>query len=657
MDENLLKNRQICSKLAELAQSIFKHVVSTDKKSSTFTAAEVDKEFGNSLFFDESYDYTADEEIIVGNFKCSFPKRKVFDILHKFEKLACVKKKQRFVYESDKKDVVISFDINISKESLFAHNFVDESEVKPCMNRILVDYKGNRVVSSNTWALVEQPVVVSNLCIKEDFKQDFSVLLSTEQFINGVGLSHVEVSFEGDYYVTTLQNESGESYSDKFMGTKIYYPNYRTVYPTELPIDGYFKFVDEDIIPLRKWVASCYSCSYTVGNKYKFRKPRYSKIPITMCFTAGSDTVTLKYDDSDLGEHKNSTFRLSFQSKHSIDISIRPLPFLAMTMWDGGIWIKGSTYPCIFDMEGGNNAIVMPNCPIVSYNIDGPKISTMERFNSVPYQQCHSVLQKSSEPQEKNKSKRKSINRPVKEQDYTMLMATKNKTQKKYSIEELEEGKYEIREQAHDPDLVHAIRSMAHYLRGRFELQVKIIKNFEKHYGSPKNNPDYFLNYPLPELELASRISEVLESEGIEDIPDYPSADSLEQNEIVVEEEIIDDAEERLDEETIGDYDDAEEEDNSGTVTSESTRSGLVASNSIVPIMTLETSEGPMIISTFEAFTILEESSNQKDRDLIDEIDAFISSKTFNSEPLDYEAIAAEVEDFLRLVSEQNQAI
>lgn len=255
----------------------------------------------------------------------------------------------------------------------------------------------------------------------------------------------------------------------------------------------------------------------------------------------------------------------------------------------------------------------------VPYDIQG---------ESFPYSERHLHLPTSTQPIEINNQE--TIKTPVQEQDYTMLMATVNKTQKRYSIDSLIEGEYEIREQHHDPDLVLAIRSMAHYLKGDKELQVKVIKNFEQHYGCPKDNPDYFLNYPLPELELATRFSEVFEAEGIYDIPDYPSAEpsSVQQHESV-----------------------PEEENNS------SIRSGLVGGKNIIPIMTLETSQGPMIISTYDSFSVLDASDDPRDHELIDRIDAFISSATFNADPLDMEAIASEMEEFFNLVEAEGHAI
>ena len=610
-------NKAIYEAVLKESTGFFEHI---DVPDGTYTASALAKlSDNNELNIDPDFNASEEVYIHVNRFKCSFLKKSLFHMLKKFEKLANIKNKYLFSKLSEKDVPVLVFNMDVSSAHKSLINAIDETHIHSALTKIYLDYKNSKLVASDGYILMARHIDIREELKTDDLNNEYIYL--TKEMLKHANVSQVKFYKVSEHKrKVVLSSVRGDAYSCTYDVCQRF-PYWERTFPyyTE---SGCFRFSESTVNQIHSWITMCCQIKHSSLRYPYVRVPKnFHEIKhwVSFYFQSGSSSVRLVYKENDVPVQQLD-IELEHPSTHTflVTLSIEFLQFIPD--WNGTVWIASNRKPLLFDTECKDDSIIIG--PIVDgdiYDIQG---------ESFPYSERHLHLPTSTQPIEINNQE--TIKTPVQEQDYTMLMATVNKTQKRYSIDSLIEGEYEIREQHHDPDLVLAIRSMAHYLKGDKELQVKVIKNFEQHYGCPKDNPDYFLNYPLPELELATRFSEVFEAEGIYDIPDYPSAEpsSVQQHESV-----------------------PEEENNS------SIRSGLVGGKNIIPIMTLETSQGPMIISTYDSFSVLDASDDPRDHELIDRIDAFISSATFNADPLDMEAIASEMEEFFNLVEAEGHAI
>ena len=650
--DNKQINSDIYQSLLNLANEVFEYATVNEGSYTLSNIVKLIKE--RKLLFNKKF---KDEEtnVEVGRFKCSFYKSMVFELLQKFERLAGIKKKAVFSRLSDDK-LLATFNItikNVDKSLLNVLN-LKKSITEILSSNILLVPDKNVIVASDGQILSVRPVEINEVSALCDMSSEY-IFLSPKMIKEGTySISFYANNTDTTRIVHAHPYAGGETLVYSYGKSK--YPNWERVIPETVVKEGYFKF--ESPLAFTRWLSVCTGVKFSTEKKpcVKFTNAFLKEYPfVELSFTVGSDEVSASLPQCSTVQQSN--FKLSFQSAHTFVIKLYVAHLASIPSWTGGIWIESDSHVVLLDSSCERTVNVA-----IPYK--GKNESTIYRISgeSLPYQERHKFLQ-----QKESTIKNIELKAPVKEPG--LFVMKKSKSEKRYSLDELAKGNYKVREGNHNPELYQIIRSMAQYMLGRNELQVKVIQNFERKYGTPKSNPDFFLHYPLPEMDLALCISEIFEQEGIDEIPEYvdevqeESAITMQRPEPVTEEPEIDEEEieeDPVEEEAVEEIEEAAEESDEEISTdpsSESIRFGLRGGTCIIPAMELETSEGSIIVTTYDNYCKIYDSHHPKDRELANVIDACISTETFNAEPIDINAIAAEVEQFFIDVENETAVI
>lgn len=541
----------------------------------------------------------------VGTFKASFDACKVFDYLTKFEVLAKVSQKDKVKFirqeERDEQDVVLSFDVTVTKEMAALAACVGDDELRPIMNTVHIDVDNQCAVASDGHILSVYPMPV--IGVFDSKESDHKVVVVPKEMIKDPGTYHVYQCRKGttepaEYMTTATKVNHLETVYKFVQSYHNRYPNYQCVIP---PVhkEGYMKLKNkQDVKALFAFLKSIKGGQRTGICKIKVYGKSYD------------NRIYFSYENIDYGKKSEVSFETDTMIQHSFYCGINALLFLKVRDWTGGFWYTSPSHAMIFDDKHAHLYLIMP-LMLGDYETKGLACETFDgrehREALIPAMERHTEKIKNLTTTQP----------PVQEPEFISMEANKYAY---YYLPDMAEGKYEVRG-ASDPETKLAITSMAHYILKDGNLQPECVSYVREQYGCDKKKLSEL--YPLSENDLATLFMDFLESKGIEDVPEYPAMNL--------------------------------------TITPVTESSHVISADvkptaldrDIEPFIELETDEGFLIVAAESYFDKLYDSRtecfrSEAARAKFDEIDAFISDKLVYERPLNIEAIAEEVEAFMQ---------
>lgn len=356
-------NGLILTELVKIANDVFTNEI--EIAPGTYTAAELAKlkdANGNEinikyLCVDAKLNITDFRTVQINSFKCSFPVDQVFNLVWQFEKLIGTKQanKTRFTKIEERKNIVCSFDIWITKEHLNITKLVTKDSLRPAFNYIYLDPYKSALVASDGRTLKEYPVIIET---SGPLPDSLKLFINPKHLKEMVGRCSVCVCNQEGGNITEITNDKKQTFVCDFAG---YFPNYRLVYPN-LSKDGFIKIQKSELKAVASFV--------------KEIAKRNKKSGFSLRTIAGENKVYLSYNDADSNGHKELCVTL--EKAALIDIK---LGFFASNVipllpgWTGGVWLVAPDRAVVFDDKTARIGVVMPAfindsiCPNLKCNI------------------------------------------------------------------------------------------------------------------------------------------------------------------------------------------------------------------------------------------------------------------------------------------------
>ncbi len=356
-------NGLILAELVKIANEVFTNEI--EIAPGTYTAAELAKlkdANGNEinikyLCVDAKLNITDFRTVQINSFKCSFPVDQVFNLVWQFEKLIGTKQanKTRFTKIEERKNIVCSFDMWITKEHLNITKLVTKDSLRPAFNYIYLDPYKSALVASDGRTLKEYPVIIETSGLLPD---GLKLFINPKHLKEMVGRCSVCVCSQEGGNITEITNDKKQTFICDFAG---YFPNYRLVYPN-LSKDGFIKIQKSELKAVAGFV--------------KEIAKRNKKSGFSLRTIAGENKVYLSYNDADRNGRKE--FCVTLEKAALIDIKLgffasNVIPLLSG--WTGGVWLVAPDRAAVFDDKAARIGVVMPAfindsiCPNLKCNI------------------------------------------------------------------------------------------------------------------------------------------------------------------------------------------------------------------------------------------------------------------------------------------------
>lgn len=379
-------NGLILAELVKIANDVFTNEI--EIAPGTYTAAELAKlkdANGNEinikyLCVDAKLNITDFRTVQINSFKCSFPVDQVFNLVWQFEKLIGTKQanKTRFTKIEERKNIVCSFDMWITKEHLNITKLVTKDSLRPAFNYIYLDPYKSALVASDGRTLKEYPVIIETSGLLPD---GLKLFINPKHLKEMVGRCSVCVCSQEGGNITEITNDKKQTFICDFAG---YFPNYRLVYPN-LSKDGFIKIQKSELKAVAGFV--------------KEIAKRNKKSGFSLRTIARENKVYLSYNDADSNGHKELCVTL--EKAALIDIKLgffasNVIPLLSG--WTGGVWLVAPDRAAVFDDKAARIGVVMPAfindsiCPNLKCNIkalDRAKVPTIPEKESVREPEKH----------------------------------------------------------------------------------------------------------------------------------------------------------------------------------------------------------------------------------------------------------------------------
>lgn len=379
-------NGLILAELVKIANEVFTNEI--EIAPGTYTAAELAKlkdANGNEinikyLCVDAKLNITDFRAVQINSFKCSFPVDQVFNLVWQFEKLIGTKQanKTRFTKIEERKNIVCSFDMWITKEHLNITKLVTKDSLRPAFNYIYLDPYKSALVASDGRTLKEYPVIIETSGLLPD---GLKLFINPKHLKEMVGRCSVCVCSQEGGNITEIINDKKQTFICDFAG---YFPNYRLVYPN-LSKDGFIKIQKSELKAVAGFV--------------KEIAKRNKKSGFSLRTIAGENKVYLSYNDADSNGHKELCVTL--EKAALIDIKLgffasNVIPLLSG--WTGGVWLVAPDRAAVFDDKAARIGVVMPAfindsiCPNLKCNIkalDRAKVPTIPEKEPVREPEKH----------------------------------------------------------------------------------------------------------------------------------------------------------------------------------------------------------------------------------------------------------------------------
>lgn len=379
-------NGLILAELVKIANDVFTNEI--EIAPDTYTAAELAKlkdTNGNEinikyLCVDAKLNITDFRTVQINSFKCSFPVDQVFNLVWQFEKLIGTKQanKTRFTKIEERKNIVCSFDMWITKEHLNITKLVTKDSLRPAFNYIYLDPYKSALVASDGRTLKEYPVIIETSGLLPD---GLKLFINPKHLKEMVGRCSVCVCSQEGGNITEITNDKKQTFICDFAG---YFPNYRLVYPN-LSKDGFIKIQKSELKAVAGFV--------------KEIAKRNKKSGFSLRTIARENKVYLSYNDADSNGHKELCVTL--EKAALIDIKLgffasNVIPLLSG--WTGGVWLVAPDRAAVFDDKAARIGVVMPAfindsiCPNLKCNIkalDRAKVPTIPEKESVREPEKH----------------------------------------------------------------------------------------------------------------------------------------------------------------------------------------------------------------------------------------------------------------------------
>lgn len=152
-------NMAILNKLYEIAFAVWEKMAKVADYGS-YTASEIANMLNKEFNFSNEQNEDEKTTVSVGTYTCSFPLKNIFYFVSVFEKLASVgRNAKQFVFE-ESGELLGKATFEVSKGMSELCKFVDDDELRPVMNYIILDAANNCLVASDGHKLLSFPTKV-----------------------------------------------------------------------------------------------------------------------------------------------------------------------------------------------------------------------------------------------------------------------------------------------------------------------------------------------------------------------------------------------------------------------------------------------------------------------------------------------------------------
>lgn len=152
-------NFAILNKLYEIAFAVWEKMAKVADYGS-YTASEIANMLNKEFNFSNEQNEDEKTTVSVGTYTCSFPLKNIFYFVSVFEKLASVgRNAKQFVFE-ESGELLGKATFEVSKGMSELCKFVDDDELRPVMNYIILDAANNCLVASDGHKLLSFPTKV-----------------------------------------------------------------------------------------------------------------------------------------------------------------------------------------------------------------------------------------------------------------------------------------------------------------------------------------------------------------------------------------------------------------------------------------------------------------------------------------------------------------
>lgn len=632
-------NLKIHRLLVEKAQAVFSTLT---LPTGTYTATQVD----DLLPTIPASDFKALEQqqltVTLGTFSCTASASSIFSVLRQFETAMSIPSKKRARFntctEAATTPVLRTVTFTFTRDMAHMARYTSTDQLRSILGCIFVDTEAHTLVSSDGHILAAHPVPdieVTTNPLPEN--TTLPPIVIPAKVFRSLPPGTVRITQQGkDTLVDTLIHPA-DGTIHKVGNTSLgRYPNWESVVrsTTDLTI----RLTPEAVKSFKKEVSTL--CANR-DNRHLSLSARSSSL-----FLSIYENYFTPTEEKPLSPCvKSSSFTLT-PSRHSIpDFTLTAsLSYLKMLppAWDGTIHIVSHLH-LIFPLTSGAYLLLLQSSTPDGwppFHLAEKHPSPFTRRPSIPSSQSstsslssQSSSSSKSSPSSKSSSSSKSIpsspSTPI-----TLLIPTamNKKTPTFYTLTAIEAGNYTISDPQSDPELRLFLRTAAHYYTQRPPLQPLLCKHFNDSFSKQ----DWRSLYPLSEQHLATLINQHLESLHIDEIPDYLPA--LKEYEA-----------------TLSSSPSSPSSKSRTSSPSSPSSPSSQSSPSLVPILQLDTSEGPLTIAGESYFDELYDPltdtfrSPQAEQQFSD-IDAFIPDRLVLAATPDYEAIATAVEQYFSLL-------
>lgn len=342
-------NLLVLQELKKVAVEVF---ASSEIGTGTYTAAELAKRKDSKgrcisiEFKDEKEAHT----VSVGDFKCTFQSKRVFELVWRFENLAKVaaKDKARFTRDDEQEEVIYGFYMTITKGHTELAKLVSKDDMDMGLEYIYIDPYNSVLVSCNRYVMKEYPVAIESY---GTIPEGMNMYIDPNHIKYMVGRCLVKYVKRGVRYATEISNEDFKQFTcDCFYR----YQNHRSVHP-KVSRDGHIKISKAELKPVSdfvKWVG------------------KHNREGIVSLRTINGDcTAYLSCASCDGEKEGNREIAVGLESAAKIDIKIglkASYVDLLLPGWTGGLWLSQPATlneggkAVVFDYNDANIGLAMP---------------------------------------------------------------------------------------------------------------------------------------------------------------------------------------------------------------------------------------------------------------------------------------------------------